>query len=547
MNFESWHDWSGAEVAGFVSKFCGLPEYHVALSRNLTGKSLKHLAGRGMLQKGLSRAGVGDADHQRRIAAAVGQLERLTAEELAAQLDVNLTQHASRNFKPTPPAVPRPKVPGGFRRPHVVNASQMAAGALTPRTKTVTEAGLRRSTDKAGLYSGARFTPWPFDKVDQPRGVSRAVLPTASREEGDLAPLQLRQRLAKTTFDYDDMRHADSPQPDVGFRGIQQLAAEEDGAATRIQAKFRQKQAAKEVQMKKEEKHAATQIQARYRGRKAAAEVQEIREQKSAATAIQARYRARVARQEVDAKRQERREMEEGAVKIQAVFRGRKTRQGGSTSAEGAQVETEKIFIDQDGNMLVDADGIPLDEDSAMAAIKIQAKYRQKQASAEVAAKRQEKQEMEEGALKIQAVFRGKQARKGLQGEGAAAETEAEEVFIDQDGNVLVDEDGIPLDAESAAAAIKIQAMYRKKQAAAEVAAMKQERKEMEEGAVKIQAVFRGRKARKGTQGGGEMASPWTRNQPQRHSRFNPCIGRSKQQQRWQRSAKRRKKWRREL
>eukprot|EP00931_Biecheleriopsis_adriatica_P044213 TRINITY_DN2526_c0_g1_i2.p1 TRINITY_DN2526_c0_g1~~TRINITY_DN2526_c0_g1_i2.p1 ORF type:complete len:778 (-),score=229.79 TRINITY_DN2526_c0_g1_i2:40-2289(-) len=490
MDFENWSTWSGTEVASFIGSFCGLPQYDITVSRNLTGPSLKHLASKGMLQKGLARAGVGNTEHQQRITAAVMQLHRLSPEELLIEHEVSLKRYNTKQWKPAPPAKPRPKGPQNFRRPQFAIASQISE-ALTPRMQTATEVGLQRTTKESVHGSMLRGTPMPFDKAIaasmQEGNRFHRLMPDAQEE---IKPLLLRSRVAESIVDFEAMRQADSPQPEVGLRGIQELRREEEGAATKIQARFRGKQATKEMQRRKdeyrEECNAATTIQSRFRSKKAVREVQEAREEKKAATTIQTRFRARQATYEAQVRRQEKKEMEEGAVKIQAVFRGKQARNN-LTQGQGAadqQAEKDEEQID-----------IPMDDDTANAATKMQAKYRQKQAKGEVEAKRQERKEMEEGAVKIQAVFRGKQARARtacLPGEDAGAERAEEEA-----GGAAEDE-GILMDEDTANAATKIQAKYRQKQAKSEVEAKRQERKEMEEGAVKIQAVFRGKQARKG-------------------------------------------------
>ena len=99
-------------------------------------------------------------------------------------------------------------------------------------------------------------------------------------------------------------------------------------------------------------------------------------------------------------------------------------------------------------------------KEQAAAALKIQAVHRGKQARKEL----QEKREMEAAAVKIQAVHRGKQARKEMQEKH-----------------------------EMEAAALKIQAMHRGKQTRME---LRKEREEQEAAALKIQAMHRGKQTR---------------------------------------------------
>ena len=98
-------------------------------------------------------------------------------------------------------------------------------------------------------------------------------------------------------------------------------------------------------------------------------------------------------------------------------------------------------------------------EEQAAAAVKIQAVHRGKQARKEL----EEKREQEAAAVKIQAVHRGKQARKELEEK-----------------------------REMESAALKIQAVHRGKQARKEL----EEKREMESAALKIQAVHRGKQTR---------------------------------------------------
>ena len=68
---------------------------------------------------------------------------------------------------------------------------------------------------------------------------------------------------------------------------------------------------------------------------------------------------------------------------------------------------------------------------------------------------------MEEGATKIQAVFRGKQARKGTGGPGDTEKHEEQEAPADE-GHA--DEIDIPDDEDTANAATRIQAKYRQRE-----------------------------------------------------------------------------------
>ena len=67
------------------------------------------------------------------------------------------------------------------------------------------------------------------------------------------------------------------------------------------------------------------------------------------------------------------------------------------------------------------ADEIPENEETALAATKIQAKFRQKQAASEVEAMKKEKEETAQAATKIQAKFRQKQAKNEVEAMRASA------------------------------------------------------------------------------------------------------------------------------
>ena len=151
------------------------------------------------------------------------------------------------------------------------------------------------------------------------------------------------------------------------------------------------------------------------------------------------------------------------------------------------------------------------------AAAKIQAVHRGKQARKEL----QEKREQEAAAVKIQAVHRGKQTRKELEEKRrdvpeappAASAVESDSAAVESMVEELVDEvsastepvggaDNDDLE-EQAAAAVKIQAVHRGKQARKEL----EEKREQEAAAVKIQAVHRGKQARKELEEKREMES----------------------------------------
>ena len=348
----------------------------------------------------------------------------------------------------------------------------------------------------------------------------------------------------------------------------------------------------------------------------AMANVLEHQEMEAAATKIQAVHKGKQARKEL----QERKEMEAAAVKIQAVHRGKQARKAIVTQAEREEQDRRarlafwKFDIDQSGSLELgelyavledlglevadedfrsyaealledyDADGngsldykefqkfyaqcLANEQTRKMYAEELE--HQEMQSAALVGsamANVLEHQEMEAAAVKIQAVHRGKQARKMLLKATDTVESafkkfdtdgsgmlEAEELFqvlaelgldvtdedfiayaralmedYDSDGNGELDLEefrklynqclataesraayaeelrsavsGLVGSAmanvlehqEMEAAATKIQAVHKGKQARKEL----QERKEMEAAAVKIQAVHRGKQARK--------------------------------------------------
>jgi hypothetical protein len=111
-------------------------------------------------------------------------------------------------------------------------------------------------------------------------------------------------------------------------------------------------------------------------------------------------------------------------------------------------------------------------EELEAAALKIQAVHRGRKTRMEMLREKQEKEELEAAALKIQAVHRGRKTRMDLLKEKQEQE-------------------------EMEAAALKIQAVHRGKKTRMDLLKEKQEREELEAAAVKIQAVHRGRTTRK--------------------------------------------------
>ena len=250
---------------------------------------------------------------------------------------------------------------------------------------------------------------------------------------------------------------------------------------------------------------AALKIQAVHRGKQARKELQERREMESAAVKIQAVHRGKQARAQLE---QEKAELNAAALKIQAVHRGKQTRQSVDKTR---RVKAAFDAFDADGSGELEVDelrevmahlGLELtkgefdhyaaalmedydaDDSGSLDFWEFEKFYEQCLASDDLRAAYAseldaavkgvvsgalsnilEQHEMENAALKIQAVHRGKQARKQLQEQ-----------------------------REMEAAAVKIQAVHRGKKARE---AYEQEKAELSAAALKIQAVHRGKMARK--------------------------------------------------
>ena len=216
---------------------------------------------------------------------------------------------------------------------------------------------------------------------------------------------------------------------------------------------------------------AATKLQASFRGKQAR---EELQEQQKSATKVQANFRGNKAREELQ-------QQQKSATKVQANFRGNKVRaELAQKSATEVQVEdgggADPDALDQD---FVDALDDPAADD---AATKLQASFRGKQA-------REELQEQQKSATKVQANFRGNKVRAEL------AQKNATEVQVEDAGEA--DPDGLDQDfvdalADPAAddAATKLQASFRGKQA-------REELQEQQKSATKVQANFRGNQVRK--------------------------------------------------
>lgn len=502
MDFERWRDWTGQDVASFVSAFGGLPQYSQAISQNVTGPGLEQMLKGGMISKGLARAGVCDHEHQKKIASVLLQLTTAEPEALRQEF----AQLRSQDTTPVAyPPVPRAD-PTKKQLPGAAVCSSTAWMPKPPQKelrlhRLGTDPGVKhRSTDRmtAALYDDV---PPDAPKPREPKAeVEAADGDEDEQEEVHLLPGQkLRAELAMHTGQYRSMCFL---HPDLacgaGSRGAQAL--KEQQAATKIQAMHRGKKSRQRVQGIRDERHreeetAATRIQSLHRGKKSRREVEAAKEQK-----------LREAR--------ERYEQSAAATKLQAAHRGRTARAQVKSMREGGG--DAKTDLSPPAGEVVNIEGT--DEEQA-AALRIQSLKRGKDARREVEQKKQQKEEAA-AAVKIQAAHRGNKARKELHGR---------EVSLDAMEPISPTDEAASGDAapaaasgqpeelpegteEEHAAAARIQAIQRGKQARKEVEGKRAsagaqpaaQEEPLPEGtdeeqaaAARIQAVHRGKQARK--------------------------------------------------
>eukprot|EP00435_Cladocopium_sp_Y103_P038155 s1821_g10.t1 len=74
--------WQGEEAAIFIADLCELPQYAATAQRNFSLIGLRDLKKQGFLSKGLSRAGICDFQHQKRIEGELRSLEQSMSPEL---------------------------------------------------------------------------------------------------------------------------------------------------------------------------------------------------------------------------------------------------------------------------------------------------------------------------------------------------------------------------------------------------------------------------------------------------------------------------------
>ena len=317
-------------------------------------------------------------------------------------------------------------------------------------------------------------------------------------------------------------------------------------AATKIQASFRGIQARKDIKVMKVNKevkktsitkeevnkaeeeiddidpndpdanNAAIKIQSGFRGSKARKEVQEMKdrmEEEQAATKIQAGFRGIQARKEVQEKKDkleldkfEQFEQEKAATKIQAGFRGNKARKDVKVIKVKAEAANKEDITD------IDLD----DEELADAATKIQASFRGSQARKEVKVikvKTANKEVTDGGGQSIdKELNQQKEPNEVEENNENDDDDELLEEFTDTSISTSEVSANAPIRnkkhayklvktlvisaGEEEDAAAKIQAGFRGIRARREVQE-KKDRIEQEQAATKIQAGFRGNKARK--------------------------------------------------
>mmetsp|Transcript_65790 Transcript_65790/g.183262 ORF Transcript_65790/g.183262 Transcript_65790/m.183262 type:complete len:509 (-) Transcript_65790:154-1680(-) len=315
MEFECWREWTGLEVAFFVSTFCDLPQYQAAIAQNLTGAKLQGLFQADMLAKGLSRAGVSDRAHQKRIAAAVGRLHTDSPVELNRQFQSHITDLSLKQRimeverrEIEAPAEPKPKQKNPRR--HI--AYRYAAGtALTLAFAPEKIAHMQHRSPENAYDSRTRQTPRIRDGGNEPPP------PDPVRGENVLEVVKsMRRRLASSLGRYEDMSQATPPLYSTMTRvhrleplqSPPHLALVSDAsrtkAATTIQARFRRSRSLKQ------EKALPMPSKERIASRGAAEE-----------------RRRQIEAEEEQRQWSKKKKVEVAALKIQASFRGQQDRQ----------------------------------------------------------------------------------------------------------------------------------------------------------------------------------------------------------------------------
>eukprot|EP00747_Dinoflagellata_sp_TGD_P193565 gnl/TRDRNA2_/TRDRNA2_59905_c0_seq1.p1 gnl/TRDRNA2_/TRDRNA2_59905_c0~~gnl/TRDRNA2_/TRDRNA2_59905_c0_seq1.p1 ORF type:complete len:565 (+),score=146.49 gnl/TRDRNA2_/TRDRNA2_59905_c0_seq1:118-1812(+) len=563
MEFSAWREWSGQEVAFFVTTFCDLPEYTTAIEQNISGRTLAQLAESGMLKKGLARAGICDLRHQQRIAAVVASLECQTCEELNDELSVRLKStglKASRKKDNHLGLRAKKKDPIFKMR---VRLGEREAGLPSWVAAPMKAEVERPSSPIAGQHnSSTRMTPRPY--VRGPVG--------CAEEPPVVVRRRLREHLASSLASYEGMRNADSPIPEPPQRSMppreqkleQKLEAKMPRAPGNMEPpaakdakpdgrnymledlqKIKDELGVDDVELTK----AAVRIQANFRGsecRKGNLAFLEQNE-KIAVSGVRGLQQLQKEKQEamgpgsVQAKAPRQKEepaapvsilddpeLEAAATKIQAMQRARQAKQETQAIREerlenNAAIRVQALYrgnkarqgLAQDAPKDAPSTNDKRTKEEEEAAVKLQSISRQRAAMREAEVRRHKKKEEEfdqakaKAATKIQTVYREtKEERRrgafvlGMEGE----EGEEGEGEGDEEGNMAPPTDGNDIapemndDPALEASATRIQAKFRQKQAVKEV----EEKKEMvvqSKAATKIAAVRRGQQARRDVKG----------------------------------------------
>ena len=369
---------------------------------------------------------------------------------------------------------------------------------------------------------------------------SKSSLPTTSNVEGqsnktsavdpekDLKNKEVIKIEAEVHVDATSLNGSTTTTTDPEVVDIDLDDPEVANATTKIQAGFRGHQARKEVEKIRQQKDEEESPTPTFTLTTVDGSTEDI-EENAAAIKIQAGFRGSQARKQIKAMKDQEEESSIATSDDTEAYdcsENSSEDDGGVTQIVKARSEMEidcaattiqggyKEISEKDAEVIEEEVDIDLDDpDVANAATKIQAGFRGSQARKEVQEMKQEKlknQDKEKetpeevdidlddpdvanAATKIQAGFKGHQARKEVQ--------QMKKEKMEQQEKEATEEIDIDLDdPEVADAATKIQAGFKGSQARKEVQKMKQEKIEQEQAATKIQASVRGRQARQEVQ-----------------------------------------------
>ena len=369
---------------------------------------------------------------------------------------------------------------------------------------------------------------------------SKSSLPTTSNVEGqsnktsavdpekDLNNKEVIKIEAEVHVDATSLNGSTTTTTDPEVVDIDLDDPEVANATTKIQAGFRGHQARKEVEKIRQQKDEEESPTPTFTLTTVDGSTEDI-EENAAAIKIQAGFRGSQARKQIKAMKDQEEESSIATSDDTEAYdcsENSSEDDGGVTQIVKARSEMEidcaattiqggyKEISEKDAEVIEEEVDIDLDDpDVANAATKIQAGFRGSQARKEVQEMKQEKlknQDKEKetseevdidlddpdvanAATKIQAGFKGHQARKEVQ--------QMKKEKMEQQEKEATEEIDIDLDdPEVADAATKIQAGFKGSQARKEVQKMKQEKIEQEQAATKIQASVRGRQARQEVQ-----------------------------------------------